>query len=184
MFAPGALEGAPHTYLATARAEPAAEIAFEAAVTDAFANVTAIRVREALEAANRILENVGVSVRATASITMVAGLFVLSGAVAAGHRRRVYDAVVMKVLGARRWDVLRAYALEYVILGAAAALLAAVVGSVAAWMVVVHVMNASWVWLPGSVAITAAISLAVTLAFGLGGAWAALGQKPAPLLRN
>jgi putative ABC transport system permease protein len=69
-------------------------------------------------------------------------------------------------------------------LGAAAAALAAIVGSAAAWVVVVHVMNASWIWLPGAVAATTAISLAVTLAFGLAGAWAALGQKAAPLLRN
>jgi len=184
LFAPGALEGAPHTYIATARAEPAAETPFEAAVTDALPNVTAIRVREALEAANRILENIGVAVRATAAITLAAGVLVLSGAVAAGHRRRVYDAVVMKVLGAQRLDVLRAYALEYLMLGAAAAILAAAVGSIAGYMVIVHVMNASWIWLPGTVAATAAISLVVTLGFGLAGAWAALGQKAAPLLRN
>jgi putative ABC transport system permease protein len=96
----------------------------------------------------------------------------------------VYDAVVMKILGARRMDVLRAYALEYAMLGAAAAALAALVGSIAGYVVVVHVMNASWVWLPGTVLLTAAISLVVTMAFGLAGAWAALGAKAAPLLRN
>ena len=184
MFSPGALEGAPHTYLATARAEPEAETPLETAVTDAFPNVTAIRVREALEAANRILENIGIAIRATAAITLLAGVLVLAGAIAAGHRRRIYDAVVMKVLGARRRDVLRAYALEYLMLGAAAAALASLVGSVAAWVVIVHVMNADWIWLPGTVAATAGVSLVVTMAFGLGGAWAALGHKAAPLLRN
>lgn len=184
IFAPGALEGAPHTYIATARAEPAAETPLETAVTDAFPNVTAIRVREALEAAHRILANVGLAVRGAAGVTLLAGVLVLGGAVAAGHRRRVYDAVVLKVLGARRWDVLRAYALEYLILGAATAALADLVGSLAAWVVVVRLMEASWIWLPGTVAATTAISLVVTLVFGLGGAWAALGQKPAPLLRN
>lgn len=184
LYAPGALEGAPHSFIATANAPPEAEAALETAVTDRFANVTAIRVRDALEAANRILANIGIAVRSTATVTLAAGVLVLAGAIAAGHRRRVYDAVVLKVLGARRVDVIRAYVLEYALLGLIAAILAAIVGTITAYIVLTEVMGAEWIWLPGTIAMTTLISFVATVSVGLIGTWAALSQKPAPLLRN
>jgi putative ABC transport system permease protein len=123
-------------------------------------------------------------VRLTTAITIVAGALVLAGAIAAGHRRRVYDAVVLKVLGATRRDVLCAYALEYSILGIVTALLAAAIGSIAAWVVVEELMHFDWIFEPVAIGATAAISAVVTLSFGLLGTWRALGHKSAPLLRN
>ena len=49
----------------------------------------------------------------------------MAGAAAAGHRQRIYDAVVLKVLGATRRRVLQAYAIEYGLLGVATAVIAA-----------------------------------------------------------
>lgn len=184
IFAPGTLEGAPHTFIATAEAEPEAEIPLQTAVTDAFANVTAIRIREVLESANKILENIGVAVRGTALITLVAGVLVLAGAMAAGHRRRVYESVVLKVLGATRGRVLATHLIEYAILGLVTAVLAAIVGTIAAWLVVTEVLQARWLFLPGTVAATTVLSLFLTVGTGLAGTWAALRQRPAPLLRN
>ena len=184
IFAPGILEAAPHTFLATARAPRDRELALQAAVTDAFPNVTAIRVREALEAVNRILADIGLAVRATASVTLAAGVLVLAGAVAAEHRRRVFDAVVLKVLGATRRRILLTHLTEYLALGLVVTLLALAIGSAAAYVVVTQVMQADWVWLPGSAAATAALSLGLTLLLGFVGTWLALGQKPAPYLRN
>jgi putative ABC transport system permease protein len=91
---------------------------------------------------------------------------------------------VLKVLGATRAVVLRAFLIEYALLGAVAAAIALVVGTAAAWGVVTEVMAAEWVWLPGSMAAVTLLSLAVTVGFGLVGTLAALGQKPAPYLRN
>jgi len=184
LFAPGALEGAPHTFIATAKAEPAAEIPLQTAVTDAFANVTAIRIRDALEAANTILGNIGLAVRATAGVTLMAGLFVLAGAVAASHQRRVYDSVVLKVLGATRRRVLAVHLTEYAILGGVVTILALIIGTAAAYGVVTQVLEAPWVWLPLTALGTAALSLGLTFSLGMAGTWAALSQKPAPLLRN
>ena len=108
----------------------------------------------------------------------------LAGAIAAGHQRRVYDAVILKVLGATRRDVLRAYALEYAILGIVTAVIAAAIGSVTAWAVVEELMHFDWIFQPLAIAATASISAVVTLSFGLLGTWRALGHKAAPLLRN
>jgi putative ABC transport system permease protein len=184
IFAPGALEPAPQTHIATARTTPEAEQAVERAVTDRFPNVSAIRVKDALDSIARILERIGMAVRITAAITLVAGTLVLAGAVAAGHRRRVYDAVILKVLGAARHDVGRVFLVEYGLLGLITAALAAGIGSIAAYFVVTEVMHVGWSFLPGAVIGTTAVAVLLTLLVGFTGTWRALGVKPAPLLRN
>jgi putative ABC transport system permease protein len=165
-------------------ATPAAELPLERAVTDRFANISAIRVKEALDAVNRILAGIGLAVRSTAAITLLAGLLVLAGAIIAGHHRRVYDAVVLKVLGATRTRLALGFAIEYGLIGLVSAGLAGLLGSLAAYGFVAWVLEAPFVFLPGAVAATSLLGLAVTLALGFAGTWRALGQKPASLLRN
>jgi putative ABC transport system permease protein len=184
VFAPGILEGAPHTFLATVRAAPIREEQLERVVTDALPNVSAIRVRDALAAVGRIFESIAEAVRLTAGVTLLAGTLVLAGAIAAGHRRRVYDAVVLKVLGATRRDITRAFLLEYGLLGAITAMVSAILGTLAAWLVLTRVMHADWLFLPTSVLATAALATLLTIVLGFVGTWRALGAKAAPLLRN
>ena len=184
IFSPGPLEAAPRTHIATVYADADAEGALERDVTDRFANVSAVRVRDALDTIRELVATIGGAVRATASLTVVTGALVLAGAIAAGHRRRVYDAVVLKVLGATRRNILGVFLLEYGILGLITALIAALIGSVAAWSVVTWVMDISWRFSPAVVVYTALGSTLLTLALGFVGTWRVLGQKAAPLLRN
>lgn len=185
VFAPGTLEAAPHSIIATVHVNDAAlEATVQRAVTDALPNVTAIRVKDALEGANRILSAVSIAVRATAAVTLVAGTLVLAGAIAAGHARRVRDAVILKVLGATRWRIVKTYLLEYGLLGLSTAAIASLVGSTAAAVVVVEVMRGDFVLPPGVLALTALLAMTITVSFGFVGTWRALGQRPAPMLRN
>lgn len=184
VFSPGLLEGAPQTHIATVKADGTAADDLERAVTDRFANVSAVRVKEALAAVAVLVGHIAVAVRIIAAVAVIAGLVVLAGAIAAGHRRRVYDAVVLKVLGATRPMVARTFLLEYGLLGLLTAAVAAAVGSLAAYLILSTVMNMPFVFLPASVAGTAAAALGATLALGLAGTWRALGQRAAPLLRN
>jgi len=184
MFSPGVLVNAPQTHLATVHADPEREAGIETVVAAAFPNVTTIRVRDVLETVNGFLGKLGLAIRMTAGIAIIAGTLVLAGAVAAGHRRRVYDSVVLKVLGASRRRIMGTLLLEYGLLGLITALIASVIGSVAAWGVVTEVMKFDFSFDPLAVVAAAAIAIAVTLALGFYGTWRALGQKAAPLLRN
>ena len=114
----------------------------------------------------------------------MAGILVLAGAIAATHRRRVYDSVVLKVLGATRRDVMAIFILEYGLLGLVTAILAAIVGSIAAWAVLRFLMNIDWVLLPQTIAVTVIGATVIILAIGVAGTWHTLGQKTAPMLRN
>jgi putative ABC transport system permease protein len=184
VFSPGIVSQAPQSYLATAKAPPDQQAALESAVADNFPNISAIRVQDVLDRVSGLLSNIAMAVRATASITLLAGTLVLAGAVAAGHRRRIYDSVVLKVLGATRRNVVTAFLLEYGLLGLVTALVASVIGSAAAWVVMTRVMEGDFVLLPWAVVVTTVLATAVTLAFGYAGTDRALRQKAAPLLRN
>ena len=184
VFSPGVLESAPRMHIAVVHADEATEDRLERAVTDRFANVTSIRVRGALETVGALIRNIGTAVRLTALITILAGTLVLSGAIAAGHRRRIYDSVVLKVLGATRRDIVTAYMLEYGLLGLVTAIIAAIVGSVTGWAVVTYMLSITWRLEPGAILVTTVIATLITIGAGLVGTWRAMGQKAAPWLRN
>jgi len=184
VFAPGTLEGAPQTHLAAVWMSPAEEEPLVRAVTERFPNISAIHVREALATVDRILDMIRDAVQLTALITLAAGTLVLGGAIAAGHHRRVYDAVVLKVLGATRRTITAAFLIEHGLLGLLAALIAGVLGTVAAYFLVTGPMKTEWVFLPVPLLWTLGLAILLTLGLGFAGTWRALGAKPAPYLRN
>jgi putative ABC transport system permease protein len=109
---------------------------------------------------------------------------VLAGALAAGHRARLYDAVVLKVLGATRMRLLSTYALEYGALGLATAFFGILAGTVAGWVIVSRVMRLDFSPDPAGALAVAAFAVIFAVVAGLAGTWRILGQKPAPYLRQ
>jgi putative ABC transport system permease protein len=187
VFSPNAFKGAPHSHIATLT-EPRHDAASDARiikqVADAFPMVTSVRVREALETIGTVVTNLALAIRGASAVTLISAILVLGGALAAGHRHRVYDAVILKTLGATRVRLLGAYALEYLMIGFATAIFGVISGSVAAWLIVTRLMTLTFVWQAGSAAAVVAAALLVTVGLGLAGTLLALNQKPATVLRN
>jgi putative ABC transport system permease protein len=188
VFSPGTFHGAPHTDLATLTypggTANADEVALLKAVAQTFPAITIVRVKDALEAVGGLVAKLVLGIRTASLITIAAAVLVLGGALAAGHRHRVYDAVVLKTLGATRARLLAAYALEYVLLGLATGIFGVAAGAIAASLIVTEVMRFPFTFLPGPALLAALLALVLTLLFGLTGTFTALGQKPAPVLRN
>jgi putative ABC transport system permease protein len=184
VFSPGLLERAPHTHLATVKATPEGEAALFKAVTKEMPGISVIRMKDVLTEINALVTKLGAAVRGAAVVTLIAGLLVLAGALAAEHRRRLREGAILKALGATRADILAANLLEYAVIGLVGAALAYGLGIAAAWGIVAKVMNTGFVPLAGTAALTALGGLGVALLLGLGGAWATLNAKPAPLLRQ
>jgi putative ABC transport system permease protein len=187
VFSPNAFRGAPHTHIATLTEDhgsPAGDAALIRAVADAYPMVTSVRVREALETIGTVVTNLVLAVRSASAVTLISAILVLGGALAAGHRHRVYDAVILKTLGATRARLLGAYAMEYLMIGFATAIFGVISGSVAAWLIVTRLMTLSFVWQAGSATAVVAAALVVTVGLGLAGTLLALNQKPASVLRN
>jgi putative ABC transport system permease protein len=104
--------------------------------------------------------------------------------VAAGQRGRIRDAVVLKTLGATRRQIRAAFLVEFSAVGLAAGLIAALVGTAAAWGVVTFVMRSEFTFLPATLGGTILACAVLTAVFGWFGTAGALGARPAPLLRN
>jgi putative ABC transport system permease protein len=187
VFSPNAFKGAPHTHIATlteTHPNPSDDARIIKSVADAFPMVTSVRVREALETIGMVVTNLVLAIRGASAVTLISAILVLGGALAAGHRHRVYDAVILKTLGATRARLLGAYALEYLMIGLATAVFGVIAGSVAAWMIVTRLMTLSFVWQAGSATAVVAAALVVTVGLGLVGTLLALNRKPATVLRN
>jgi putative ABC transport system permease protein len=188
VFAPASLRGALHTFIATLTYPGGSTVAAETellkAAADTFPSVTTVRVREAIDSVGGIVTNLVAALRGASALTLLIAVLVLGGALAAGHRHRVYDAVVLKTVGATRGKLLAAYALEYLMLGVATAVFGVAAGTAAAAFVIRQVMNLPFTWLPGPDLAAAALAVGVTVVLGLIGTFHALGQKPAPVLRS
>jgi putative ABC transport system permease protein len=108
---------------------------------------------------------------------------VLAGAVSADQHRRIHDAVIFKVCGATRGDIIKAFAAEFALLGLTAGLISSLVGSLAAYGILEGLMDMEFRLKPWAILATIGLGMAVTMTLGLAGTWKALGQKPAPYLR-
>ncbi|MBC8267205.1 MAG: FtsX-like permease family protein, partial [Rhodospirillaceae bacterium] len=184
IFAPGALDGAPFTHIAAINAPRRIEDAVERAATDGFPNISTIRVREALEAAVRILDGVNWAVRGMAGLSILSGLIVLSGAIATGQRRRIPDSGVFKVLGASRSRFFRLFTTEFMLVGLTTGVIAAGIGLIVSWAVVEFLMRMDWVPMVREAALTVGFTLLVTVLLGWFSIWKVLAGRPMPYLRN
>jgi putative ABC transport system permease protein len=188
VFSPNAFAGAPHTHLATltlpASADPGTEPQLLRQAAKRFPAVTSVRVKDALDAVNDIVSQLVLAIRIASSVALISSLLVLAGALAAGHRARLYDAVVLKTLGATRWRLLGAYIVEYGALGLATAIFGLSAGTLAGYVVVTRVMHLGFTPMLGGSLVSAALAVLVAVALGLAGTWRILGQKPAPYLRD
>lgn len=180
---PSALAGFPHTFIATVYAEPEAEAPILRDLARAFPNITAIRVRDAIDRVSEVLAGIAAAVTYGAAATLVTGAVVLVGAAAAGVRARTYEAAILKTLGATRGAILVNFALRSALLGAAAALVAIGAGGLAGWAVTRFVMETDFAFEPVSALAIVGGGVLTTLLAGLAFAWRPLSARPARVLR-
>jgi putative ABC transport system permease protein len=184
VLSPGLIDKAPHSFLATVRVGPKDEEAMYSTITDRFPNVSTVRVKDAIAQVDTLLQQLATGIGAASLITILAGLLVLAGTIAAGARTRLYDATVLKVVGATRAQIALVYIAEYGFLGVATGIIALLAGSLAAMVTAEQILNINFVFDGGAAAITVVGGGAATLLFGLIGALAALRARPAARLRS
>ena len=180
---PAALAGAPHSWISTVYAEREAEAAIVRDIAEAYPNITAIRVGDAIERVMELLAGISAATRYGAAATLLTGFLVLIGAAAAGERSRVYESAVLKTLGASRRTILGSFALRSALLGLAAGGVALAAGIAGGWAVSTFVMDTGYtvIW-TNALAIVLG-GMAATLAAGLMFALRPLAARPARVLR-
>lgn len=180
---PSALQGAPHTFISTVYAEPEAEAAILRDLATAYPNITAIRVRDAIDRVADVLGGLAAATSYGAAATLLTGFLVLIGAAAAGADARTYEAAMLKTLGASRRMIAASFILRAALLGLAAGTVALLAGTLGGWAVSTYVMETEYnvIW-PSALLIIAG-GIAATVIAGLGFARRALVARPARVLR-
>lgn len=180
---PSALAGAPHSFIATVYAEEQAEVPILRDLAGQYPNITAIRVRDAIERVSGLLAGIAAATSYGAGVSLLTGFLVLIGAAAAGEPARRYEAAILKTIGADRRQILLSFALRAILLGAAAGCVALLVGILGGWAVATYIFETrfSVIW-PAAIGIVLA-GVIVTLGAGLIFALRPLAARPAGILR-
>jgi putative ABC transport system permease protein len=184
VLSPNALAGAPVSDIATVHAPPDKLAAVERAVSDGLPSLSVIRIADALAQLRRVVDGIGLAIRAAAAVALLAGALVLAAAISAGQRRRIKEAVLLKVLGAARADLLSAVLWEFLILGLSSGVAAAFIGCALAYGVLTFVLKLDAVLLPWPVLATLGGGITLVAVCGLLGTFRALESRPAPYLRG
>ncbi|VAW14933.1 hypothetical protein MNBD_ALPHA11-2435 [hydrothermal vent metagenome] len=183
-FSPGQIQAYPFNSLGAIKAQEGREKDLERILARTFPDISFISVGDALNQVASILGQLGSAVNIVGGLAVINGLLVLAGTMAAGRKQREADAVIQKVLGATRGNVLVVFIIEYGLLGAFAALIASVVGIVSAWAITVTILEIDFAvdgWLILGVVVGAVL---LTIATGAATTWSALSSRPAQVLRN
>ena len=178
-----ALQGAPHSWISTVYATPEAEAAILRDLATAYPNITAIRVRDAIDQVMALVGGLSAATRYGALITLITGFLVLIGAAAAGERTRTYEAAVLKTLGASRRSILASFALRSALLGLAAGVVALGAGILGGWAVATFIMDTGYTVIWGNALLIIGGGIMASLLAGLAFALRPLAAKPARVLR-
>jgi putative ABC transport system permease protein len=181
---PAALAGANLRDIAIAKTSPQAEAILLKSLGREFPAVNVISVREQLDAAAHLFDQLAWAVRGAAAVAALAGLLVLTGAITASAQTRGREAAILKVLGATRTQILSAYGVEYGAVGVIAGVAGVALGAAAAYPVVAFVFHARWSLDVGGVAALVLGTAGLAAVGGLAGAAVALGRRPAGVLRG
>ena len=185
VFSPNTLADAPHNIAATV-AFPDGEIppGLLRRLVTAFPSASVIEVGPILAEARTILDQMALAILAAASVAVLAGIAVLLGAIAAARAARIYDTVILRVLGASRRQLLALQFAEFGLLATILAGVALALGTGLAWLIIVQLFEFDWLpdW-PRILAVLGA-GLLLVLAFAFGASLPLLRARPAQTLRS
>jgi putative ABC transport system permease protein len=184
VFSPNTLRAAPHAHVVTVEMQGGDEAGLLNRMAAAFPSVTAVRVKDALDTVSALLGQMLSAVRGANALTLLTGVLVLAGALAAGLASRSYEAVVLKTYGATRRQLLTAFVVEYATLGLVAALFGLIAGSLSAWYLANVILEMPFAFSLTTAFFTALIAMTIAIVAGLAVTWSALRARPSFYLRN
>ena len=185
VFTRNTLEDTPHNLAATIDFPEGTQAGgLLRSLVDSFPSSSVIEVGPILNEARAILDQVSLAILAAASVAVLAGIAVLLGAIAAARAARIYDTVILRVLGASRGQLLALQFAEFGLLAGVLAGVALALGSGMAWLIVTQMFEFDW--MPDRTEIFAVLAggLVLVLAFALGASLPLLRARPAQVLRT
>jgi putative ABC transport system permease protein len=184
IFSPGALEGAPITYVATVNVPEEKELALQQAVIDRLPNVTALSTRDIVNTVETVVGKLKTLVDFMSGFSILSGLIILSGSIASTKYRRLKESAILKILGARRLAVAGILGIEYAILGVVSGVMGAGLSCLLAWGIMKYMVKFQWHLYPSVLLWTLALSVLLTTGTGILSSLDVLRNKPFKTLRQ
>lgn len=185
VLSPGTLEGLPITYIATLRArDTASEAALVRQLAKDYPNISAVRIKDSIEQIREMVGHIALALRLCAIVTVLAGVLVLASAMAAMLDSRIYDMVVLKVLGARRADIVKMFLAEWVLLGSLTAAISCLLGMAGAWLILQRLDWVKFTPEPLVIAGTVALALLCVILTGIAIHTRVFNTRSSTVLRN
>jgi putative ABC transport system permease protein len=185
VFRPGTFEGAPHTYISALQAprDPGARARMQAALANRFPNVSAIDLREILQIIQTLVNNVTLAVTVVGLLVLLSGGLILVGAVSMTKFRRVYEAAILKTLGASSRRIATMLVIEYGVLGAIAGTVGASGAIVLSWAIARFALELPWEATPAITVVGIVATAVLVAAIGVLASIDVLRHKPLATLR-
>jgi putative ABC transport system permease protein len=184
VFSPGSFDAAPHNMVATVTVPKDAEKRLARTLPPAFPSASLIEVGDVVNQVSSLLTQMAQAIAAAASIAIFAGIAVLVGAIAAARQSRLYDSVILKLLGSTRRQILGAQAMEYGLLAIILGVLALAIGLGGGWFVITQIFKFNFAPDPVILAITLLGGTGLTFILGMVGSLPILAARPADALRS
>lgn len=184
ILSPGALDGAPMTYIAMAKVESEEEMPLQRALVRALPNVTAIKVGDVLANVARLLEQLAWAIQGIALLSMVSGAVVMTAAVSSTRYRRLYESAILKAIGGTRRIVVASFAVEFALIGGLAGLIGVGSASVLSWAILHFFLDLSWTFQPMVLGWGLLATLGLAVAVGFLSTFKILGEPPLAVLRQ
>ncbi len=183
-FSPGVLEGYPSTLLGAVTAAKGSEDAVERELATTLPDVRFIAIGQTLELITNALSQLSLAASLVGGLAVSNGLLVLIGSLATGRRQRQADAVITKVLGATKFQVIAVNVLHFVVLATFAAILATPLGIALAWVLTLVMLDVEFTLNPLTLGAVDLGAIAITGLLGATTISKALSTRPAYLLRE
>lgn len=183
-FSPGVLDNYPSTILAAVTAEPGREEEVKRFLANEFIDIKFIEIGATLTRITEALSQLSLAVAAVGGIAVLNGLLILIGSLAAGRRQRESDAVLNKVLGSTRSEILVSALIQFLLLAVFAALIAVPAGIFTAWLLTQVLLNVAFAVDPTTIGIVVAGLVGMTALLGATTLLRVLSIRPALLLRE
>lgn len=184
ILSPDSLEGAPLTYIATARMKPEEEVPIQRAVVAAFPNVTAIKIGDVLANVTRLLQQLASAIQGIALFCILAGAIVMTTALSTTKYRRLYEAAILKAVGGTRHVIVRAFAVEFAVVGALAGAIGVGLASVLSWVVLRFFLDLPWTLQPDVLGMGFILTVVLALLVGFLSTFRILGESTLAVLRQ
>jgi putative ABC transport system permease protein len=181
---PGSLDGAPITYIATAKVPKTVEIPLQQAIVETMPNITAIHVGDVLDNIAKIFRQLAMGIQALALLCLITGAVVMIAAISINRYRRLHELAILKALGGVRGLLLFSLGTEFGLIGGFAGLVGLGLGCLLSWSILYFFFDLAWTLNMTALLIGLLITIALTLVTGFLGTYRLLGFPPLSVLRQ